>query len=78
MHNNAIPRVDDTLQLLVGAKYFSKLNQKSGYWQLEVKESDKVKTVFQVGSLAFYECNRMTFGLCNAPATFQRLVSHLP
>ena len=45
----AIPRANDTLQLHAGAKYFSTLDLKSGYWQMEVKEADKAKTAFQVG-----------------------------
>ena len=51
----AIPRVEDTLHLLAGAKYFTKLDLRSGYWQVRLQESDKPKTAFQVGTLGFYE-----------------------
>ena len=69
-----LPRIDDTIDTLIGAKYFSKLDLRSGYWQVEMKEEDKEKTAFSVGNLGFFECNRMAFGLTNAPATFQRLM----
>ncbi|MCU7858926.1 MAG: DDE-type integrase/transposase/recombinase, partial [Candidatus Thiodiazotropha sp. (ex Lucinoma kastoroae)] len=69
-----LPRIDDTMDSLIGAKYFSKLDLRSGYWQVEMEEEDKYKTAFSVGSLGFFECNRMAFGLTNAPATFQRLM----
>ena len=69
-----LPRFDDIIDTIRGAKFFSKLDLRSGYWQVEVEEQDKAKTAFSVGNLGFFECNRMSFGLTNAPATFQRLM----
>jgi hypothetical protein len=69
-----LPRFDDVIDTLSGAKYFSKLDLRSGYWQVEIAEKDKYKTAFSVGNLGFYECKRMCFGLTNAPATFHRLM----
>ena len=69
-----LPRIDDTIDTLVGAKYFTKLDLRSGYWQVEMEKSDKAKTAFSVGNLGFYECNCMALALTNAPATFQRLM----
>ena len=69
-----LPRIDDTIDTLIGAKYFTKLDLRSGYWQVEVEEADKAKTDFSFGNLGFYECNCMAFGLTNAPATFQQLM----
>ena len=69
-----LPRTVDVMDSLIGSKYFTKLDLRSGYWQVEIKEEDKHKTGFTVGPSGFYECNRMAFGLTNAPATFQRLM----
>ena len=70
----SLPRIEETIDTLAGSKYFSKLDLRSGYWQVGIKEADKHKTAFSVGPLGFFECYRMAFGLTNAPATFQRLM----
>ena len=59
---HAISRVEESLHILAGSKYFSKLDLRSGYWQVEIEAKDKSKTAFQVGSLGFYEFNKMPFG----------------
>ena len=69
----SLPRIDKTLDSLQGSQWFSSLNLKSGYWQVEMDES-KPQTAFSVGPLGFYECERMPYGLTNTPATFQRLM----
>ena len=62
-----LPRIDDTLEALAGAKWFSSLDLKSGYWQVEL-HSDKEKTAFTAGRGLWQRV--MPFVLCNAPATF--------
>ena len=51
--------------------HFTSLDLKSRYWQVDMDEDSKPLTGLTVGSLGFYECERMSFGLTNAPATFQ-------
>ena len=70
----SLPRIEETLDCLNGAKIFTSLDLKSGYWQVEMEEESKPLTAFTVGPLGFFECKRMPFGLTNAPATFQRLM----
>ena len=69
-----LPRTDDTLESLHGAKYFSTLDLKSGYWQVPIQEGDKQKTAFRTTSGQLFEFNQLPFGLCNTPATFSRLM----
>ena len=71
-----LPRIQDALESLVGADYFSCLDLKLGFWQIKMEEASKWYTAFTIGNLGFFECDHMPFGLCNVLAMFQRLMQN--
>ena len=68
-----LPRIEDNLDSLKGAKWFSTLDLASGYWQVEMEEEDKAKTTFCT-KYSLFQFNVMPFGLSNAPGTFEWLM----
>jgi hypothetical protein len=66
-------RIYDTLNMLAGAKWFSTLNLRSIYWQVDLHADDKEKTTFSTGQ-GLWQFMVMPFGLSNTPTTFERLM----
>ena len=71
-----LPRIQEALESLVGAGHFSCLDLKLGFWQIKIEEVFKQYTTFTVGNWGFFKCHCMSFGLCNVPVTFQRLMQN--
>ena len=69
-----IPRVDDNLDALSGSTWFTSLDLDLAYHQVPLRECDKEKTAFATPRGGLYQYKVMPFGLCNAPATFQRII----
>jgi hypothetical protein len=69
----AFPRVDDNLDSLGGAQYFSTFDANSGYWKIAVATGDQYKTTFTTRR-GLFRFKRLPFGLVSAPATFQRAI----
>ena len=71
-----IPRGLETMESLLGIRYFSTMDLKSRFWQVKMSEESSQYMAFTVGSMDMYKFLRMPYGLCNVPATFHCLMQN--
>ena len=69
-----LPKVDETLAQLAGAKVFTKLDANSGFWQIPLAESSRLLTSF-ITPIGRYQFNKLPFGISSAPEHFQKRMS---
>ena len=74
--SHPLPCIGETLNSLVGSAIYSTFDLTSGFWQVPMAEESKQYTAFTLESMGLFECDRMPFGLCNAPVMFQRLMQN--
>ena len=72
----ALPQIQEAIESLVGTGYFSYLDLKAVFWEIAMDKASKQYIAFTVRNLGFFECEHMLFGLCKAPAMFQRLMQN--
>ena len=68
--------MQETMESMVGTRYFSCMDLKSGFWQVKMAKESPQYTAFTVGSMGMNEFLCMPYGLCNTPATFQHLMQN--
>lgn len=71
-----LPRIEDSLETLAGCSWFTCLDLASGYWQLGMDPKDAHKTAFTT-PYGLWEFTVLPYGLCNAPATFERVMEQV-
>ena len=71
-----LAQIQEVLESMAGANHFSTMDVQSRFWQVRMAPEYQQYTAFTVGNLGFYEFTHMPFGLCDALATFQRLMQN--
>ena len=71
-----LPSMQETMESMVGARFFSTMDLKSGFWQVKMAEKSPQYTAFTIGSMGIFEFLQMLYRLCNTPATFQWLMQN--
>lgn len=74
--NYPTPIMSDLIEKVQGSEWFTLIDLKDGYFQVEIKEEDKMKTAFKFENMV-YEWNRMPMGFKNAPSIFQKMMDKL-